>query len=233
MVLYVCYSPLVEAVDLFEVTWPRACPLDQNGRALPDIQGVIIAMGMVYRDAALALHLFTLTSNTYERNMVGENRQMPIDGIPIHYFGQLPALYAREFIYSLDTFLKCAQAISRMPDAPSAILGAINDFQQAFPRLIDVRDSAHHLEDRSQRKARNRPLNLQPVSNSAFEAPNGMLIIGAIRGRNYGTTIADGTYVEVEISEDSMNKFQAIYQSILAAFNWPINPFDAYRAQRE
>jgi hypothetical protein len=207
-------------MQLFEVTWSGIFPVDQNGQPLRNVEILLHAIDSVYRDATLALHFFRSALATYVDHMRSADSRAAIGDIPVKYFAQLPAMYGREFVYSLDTFLKCVRALSNIPNVPASIVAVIDDFQRDFPNLLSVRDSAHHLEDRVQGMVRNRPLNLQPVSNSAFNAPNGALIIGVIRGENYGITAADGSYVEVAVTESSMNKLKVLYERLLNIFDW-------------
>jgi len=101
------------------------------------------------------------------------------------------------------------------------------DFEQAFPSLRDVRNSAHHMEDRIRRlKTGNKPIAVQPTSNDSFVTKDQAMVLDSLRGNNYGTTLASGEYAEVEVSNDSMSKLQSIYQSLLDGLKWRDSGFN-------
>ncbi|MXF14398.1 hypothetical protein FQ010_27010, partial [Escherichia coli] len=78
-----------------------------------------------------------------------------------------------------------------------------------FPDLRGVRNSTQHREDRARGLGVGRepkPLNLQPISNTFINAPQGALILNNLNGTKFGSTMSDGHYGEVDISPESLSK---------------------------
>ncbi|MCV5180175.1 hypothetical protein OFC21_32670, partial [Escherichia coli] len=79
------------------------------------------------------------------------------------------------------------------------------------------------LEDRARGLGAGRepkPLNLQPISNTFINAPQGALILNNLNGTKFGSTMSDGHYGEVDISPESLSKMQSIVQGVLDSFKW-------------
>lgn len=136
----------------------------------------------------------------------------------------LPFLYAKSFLYSLDSFDKFLNVIAAEEYTPKILSSLSSRLTEHFPDLRGVRNTVQHIEDRSRflgagRKPKN--LDLKPISNSAIHAPNGgVLVLNQLNGTKYGSTKADGDYGEVDVSPESMEKLQSILQETLEAFPW-------------
>lgn len=137
-------------------------------------------------------------------------------------------IHARAFLYALDTFDKFLGVLSRENDVPDEIREMPKKIAIAFPHLREVRNTAHHLEDRSRGLGKSRgkgkapePLDLKPIDNEIVHAPNGgVLILNSLNGTRYGSTMADGHYGEVDVSAESMSHLQSIMIQTLQAFKW-------------
>jgi len=141
--------------------------------------------------------------------------------LPEEYQHRLPFIHAKSCVYALDTLVKAMRLLAGIPSVPSTVSDALDDFNEAFPDLVHVRDSSHHAEDRVQGKRRDVRIELGPVTNDAIHAPGGgVLISDMLINNRYGGTLGDGSYGEVEISADSVVVAQACVQRILSAFEW-------------
>lgn len=145
-------------------------------------------------------------------------------GQPREFEQNLPLIYARAFLYALDSFEKFFGVLSREEGVPAEVAKLHVKIGEAFPDLRNVRNSVQHLEDRSRGLGAGRdpkPLDLKPVDNNMVNAPNGgVLILNSLNGSKYGSTMADGHYGEVDVSPESMERLQKILQSTLELFNW-------------
>lgn len=141
--------------------------------------------------------------------------------IPREFEHNTPFLYARAFLYALDAFDKFLGVLSKTKDIPEELIKLHGRMAFAFPHLRAVRNSVQHLEDRARSLGvGGKPLDLKPINNSMVNAPGGALILNCLNGSNYGSTMADGHYGEVEVSPESMIKLQEILQAVLQAFKW-------------
>ncbi|MGI9148521.1 MAG: hypothetical protein ACR2IK_18540 [Chloroflexota bacterium] len=103
--------------------------------------------------------------------------------LPRSYTHRLPLLHAKSFLYALDTVLKALAQLAHIEGVPARVETELANYRSAFPSLKDVRDSAHHVEDRVHGKARNKKLVLKPVQNAAISAPTGgALIVDMLNG---------------------------------------------------
>lgn len=51
-------------------------------------------------------------------------------------------------------------------------------------------------------------------------APGGALILNSLNGNNFGATMADGHYGEVEVSQSSLGTIRDHIESLVGAFPW-------------
>ena len=131
-------------------------------------------------------------------------------------------IYARSFLYALDTFDKFLDVLSEEADVPERLQSLSQKFKGMFPDLRGVRNTSQHLEDRTRGLGvGGKALDLKPIENSLISAPNGgALVLNGLNGTKYGSTMSDGHYGEVDISPESMGKLQEIFQEILITFEW-------------
>lgn len=145
-------------------------------------------------------------------------------GQPREFEHNLPFVYARAFLYALDSFDKFLGVLSREEGVSVVVAQLHAQISEAFPDLRGVRNTAQHLEDRSRALGAGRnpkPLDLKPVENKMVNAPNGgVLILNSLNGSKYGSTMADGHYGEVDVSPESMERLQNILQNTLELFKW-------------
>ena len=130
-------------------------------------------------------------------------------------------IYAKAFLYALDGFDKFLGVMSKEPGIPAGVVDAAGRVTEIFPHLRGVRNTAQHLEDRARGlDQRKKKIDLAPVENGAFSSPSGALFLNCLNGTQYGSTMSDGHYGEVDVSPDSMRKLQNLMQDVINAFNW-------------
>lgn len=129
---------------------------------------------------------------------------------------------ARAFLYAADGLYKLIGVMSKEPGAPVELAVIHADFNKQFPALVEVRNSAHHPEDRIRGLGRNgKPIAPAPIQTDAIHASvGGVLVVDQLDGSRYGTTMADGHYGQIDVSPDSMAKLQVIVQGVIDAFQW-------------
>jgi hypothetical protein len=93
--------------------------------------------------------------------------------LPKEYRHLLPFMYAKVFVYAIDSMRKALRELRRLAGLPATVVAQVDAFEAAFPTLRQVRDSTAHEEQRRLGLDRNRqPLQLkEPV-----------LVIGSLRG---------------------------------------------------
>lgn len=131
-------------------------------------------------------------------------------------------IFAKAFLYALDSFEKFLDVLSVEEDVPESLQQLHQKFKDIFPDLRGVRNTSHHIEDRIRGLGvGGKELDLKPIENSFIYAPGGgVLAINNLNGTKYGSTMSNGHYGEVDISPDSMEKLQEIIQEVLMSFKW-------------
>ncbi|MEW6155731.1 MAG: hypothetical protein AB1673_17385 [Actinomycetota bacterium] len=86
--------------------------------------------------------------------------------VPQSYLRRGAFLYAKVFLYALDTIGKTLRVLAGTTGTPATLEAIRQYFYDALPSLTAVRDTAHHMEDRARGVSRRGdPLILQPVAN--------------------------------------------------------------------
>lgn len=143
--------------------------------------------------------------------------------LPSEFKKKKAFIYARAFLYALDSFEKFLNVLKQQPQVPQTVSELHVKFSSIFPQLRGVRNSAQHMEDRSRGLGAGKnpkPLELKPIENGTFSAPDGAIILDYLNGTKYGNTMADGHYGEVDVSPSSMKSLTSIFQSLLDSFEW-------------
>jgi hypothetical protein len=141
--------------------------------------------------------------------------------LPESYKHRLPFIHAHTVLYALDNIGKSLGRLTEIDGLPAAVTVARDDYQASLPDLVDVRDSAHHTEDRARGlDRRGRPLILQPVYNRLANAPGGFIGLSNLNGNKLGYTTSSGRYCEIEISAKSVEAGQVAVQHVLDALSW-------------
>lgn len=141
--------------------------------------------------------------------------------LPKSHQHRIMFLHARSFLYALDNVEKFLKVISNFNGVPPQVSEQHLQFNKEFPDLTEVRNSAHHLEDRSRGLDKNRkPIKLKPVMEDFIVGSQGDLILDNLHGSKYGCTMSNGHYGVVDVSLDSLLKVQSIIQNVFDAFEW-------------
>lgn len=141
--------------------------------------------------------------------------------IPSDLKNKLIFIHAKTFLYALDNFEKQFKKLLINETIPELCNSFHIKLIEHFPNLRELRNSAHHQEDRIRGEKFGKKIDLKPISNKIIDAPNGgVLITNSLNGDKYGGTLGDGTFGEVEVSVDSMNKLQSILQEFINSLEW-------------
>jgi len=136
-------------------------------------------------------------------------------------------LYAKAFLFALDTFQDMLGALIAVLDGPEVLETIRTDFgDNKFPGLREVRNSAHHEADRARRIRRGRgnkeeEIEAQPMpADSDFLPGVKVFEVSNLRRASFSTTLRDGSNAQVDVTQESMLKLQATYQEVLNSLEW-------------
>jgi hypothetical protein len=158
-----------------------------------------------------------------ETEILFKREQWQAGRLPREFEHNQPFIYARSFLYAIDSFDKFLKVLSATDGVPSEISTQYDELGKAFPALRGVRNTAQHMEDRARGLGAGtnpKPLDLKPIDNNMVKAPGGVLMLNCLNGTKYGNTMADGHYGEVDVSPSSMDALHAIFQQVIALFKW-------------
>lgn len=154
--------------------------------------------------------------------IIYKRRKWSSGQIPSAFSNPLVFIHARTFLFALDNFERLLAVLSNEEGAPSAELNKEHKLlRENFPNLREVRNSAHHQEDRVRQLSRKKTIDLKPINNNFIYAPyGGVIITNSLNGTKYGWTLSDGNYGEVDVSEQSLRITGEILQNVLNLFIW-------------
>lgn len=153
------------------------------------------------------------------RQVMLENLQRGV--VPQRLLHTVPFIYAKAFLYAADEIGKIMDRLAEESDLPEPACDACRAYYSSFPSLREVRHSAQHIEDRGRGLGRGeKPLDLKPVNNRMVTAPGGALIVNSLNGNNFGATMADGHYGEVEVSRSSLATIRDHVELLVGALPW-------------
>ncbi|EPB2247024.1 hypothetical protein ACRC59_000346 [Citrobacter youngae] len=140
--------------------------------------------------------------------------------LPSFLQNSLPFIYAKSFLYSLDTIEKLINTLSNQI-SDSAELSAIKGLMsENFPDLLHVRDSSHHIEDRVLGKHRKKVIELQPIDSDGIKTDGGVLVLSHLSGSSFSCTMFDGHLGKVDVTRETLNIVRDIIQRIINSFKW-------------
>lgn len=145
---------------------------------------------------------------------------------------RLPFIHAQTFVRALARVGRGLRELEKLDTgaAKAEIRAARGEFDRALPALKEVRDSVEHAEDRLRGRNRHgQTMTLAPIQNRMVNAPGGgVLIADALNGRNFGSTVDDGSYKEVEMSDATVEIARASVQRALDALPWMPHAYPRY-----
>lgn len=140
--------------------------------------------------------------------------------LPSYLQNSLSFIYAKSFLYSLDTIAKLINTLSNQI-GDSAELSKINSMMcENFPDLLHVRDSSHHIEDRVLGKQRKKFIELQPIDSDGIKTDGGALVLSHLSGSSFSCTMFDGHLGKVDVTRESLNIVRDIIQRVIDSFKW-------------
>lgn len=142
--------------------------------------------------------------------------------IPASYLHRVPFIHARTFVYALDGIVKALKKMTELPSTPAGVAAALAALGAALPNVVDVRDSAHHVEDRARGKGRReRDLPRQAIDSHGIRAPGGgVVVLDQLYGNSLAYSVASGHLRDVEVSGATLAHAQRAVQATLDAFSW-------------
>lgn len=132
----------------------------------------------------------------------------------------LPFMYAKAFLYALDSIMKALGVLTRSP-LQSKAAEALEELRASVPDIALIRNTAQHYEDRARwLGTAGKPLDMQPIDNQMISAPDGALVLNSLNGAHYGCTVADGRYAEVDVTAATLLAARNAIQKVLDSIVW-------------
>ncbi len=141
------------------------------------------------------------------------------------------SMYAREFIFALDNFIKQLRGMGKDPAASPALKTTVENFTACVPGIVDVRNSLHHQEDRNRGQSKRgrsiaRPsrtpkqLEWEGWDFSFLQLSLPLLVDMKFDGSKVAFTVQDGHTIEIDISESAVEEMIRTLQRVIDAFRW-------------
>ncbi len=160
-------------------------------------------------------------SASQEAEVLWRREQWSTGRLPLRLRIAKPFVAAKGFLFAADNIEKQIATLASATGAPASVAGIHAQVGLAFPSLRELRNSAHHLEDRARGLDRKgRKLDLKPVNAGGIAAPGGALVIGNLNGSTFGCTLKDGSFGQIDVTEGSLAKLGDIVQNVLDALPW-------------
>ena len=131
-----------------------------------------------------------------------------------------PFIFAKAFIHSLDLFGKFLNDIAQDHSSPKNISTISDQFFKEVPDLKEVRNSIQHAEDRSKGMVWNKEIDLKPIDMEKISIQGAALVSMGLNGRKFGTTMADGHYGAIDITEDTVVIMRTALLAVYSEFEW-------------
>jgi hypothetical protein len=131
--------------------------------------------------------------------------------VPSKYLFMAPFMDAKAFVSALDTVRKLLTQIKDESGVPLQVAQQVATFQAQFPGLKRTRDSIQHIDERILYQAWGK--SMPPRLGTALQLEN-------LVGNRIATTAADGSTVDVEVSQQSLEQAVTCVQGVINAFTW-------------
>lgn len=145
-----------------------------------------------------------------------ENGNMPRD-----LFSPIILIYAKSFIYALDTIEKFLRGLKQIEGTPEQCNEIHTQMIQSFPTLTKIRNTTQHIDERSQGIGTNgKKMKLHPIESDFIKSDGETLVLSSLFGNKFGCTLGNGHYGEIEVSPESLVKLRDIIQLTFDSFTW-------------
>ncbi|EPZ2455566.1 hypothetical protein ACXLRS_000707 [Citrobacter youngae] len=124
-------------------------------------------------------------------------------------------IYAKSFVYALDTIVETIGNLISMEGVSELVSIKRNEINEKFPDLRGVRNTTHHMGDRS--------VGLKVVDKNKkvpIKRDKNGLILNNLINSELNTLMGNGKQGSISISNESMEAMRAIVQDILDSFDW-------------
>ena len=137
------------------------------------------------------------------------------------YARQAPFLFARSFLFALDMIGKTLRGMGDKAGVPSGVKSASAWFSQQLPTLVQIRDSAHHADERAVGEVRGKPIQPKPIlGQGGIIAPGGAMVMDNLYGSTFGYTSEDGEFLQVDVTAATAEIARAAIQQAIDALPW-------------
>jgi|WetSurMetagenome_2_1015567.scaffolds.fasta_scaffold20695_6 hypothetical protein len=141
-----------------------------------------------------------------------ENVKQFVERTPSKYTDCLNTVYARSFVYALNSVGTLLNALRENFYPPDSVKLLISEYEFCFANLKYIRNSSMHIEDRGRGVVRKRGKESKILTN--------ILLLGSFNERCFDFTGEDGKIYGVEISESTLLSVHRILQAIINAYTW-------------
>ena len=141
---------------------------------------------------------------------------------PDSYQHAVPFLYAKSFLYAVDSVAQALALLTKEPWANDTIQTVAAEWETAFPTIRKVRNTSQHQEERILRRGPGgKAITTQAIDNPMIKAPEGSVtILNHLNGNHFGCTMVDGHFGEVEVSGETLIATGSLVQGTIDAFAW-------------
>ncbi len=176
-----------------------------------DLEIVFSFINNAFEEAIIAFEMFTplIGQSPPSASSPEESNDVALYFAPNHDTA-LMSLYAKAFVYSLNTIDKLLPILKKRPNAPQQIISLSDSFHQIFGYLKHIRDSLMHLEHRG--------LGLNRKGERIESGP--IRHFGSFAGDHYFFMGEDGETYNVKIATSTLQCAREIIQNIINAYEW-------------
>lgn len=182
-------------------------------RAATEVERMMLHVAQEFCTANSALILF--------------EEEIPVGSMPKDFVLKRRLIAARAFLYAIDNIDKGLQVLSKEAVAPPELANDCHALAEIFPDLRQVRNSAHHMEDRVRGLGRNgNRIQAKPIELPGIVSGGGNMFLDCVIGKSFASHMADGHLGRVEVSVESLIKLRELLHGVFARFEWigsPIN----------
>jgi len=153
---------------------------------------------------------------------LGYKRAMPDshDG----YVVQASTAFGDMFVAALHTAQRSMRELSGIEGLTGAVQQAVSNLDAVYPALKGVRDSAAHVEEPAQGKARKNPITPQMqtlrLGSGSVTLPGNVRTVHHHGDESFGHGGVDGLIELVSMKESDFRKAVGIVQGLVDAFPW-------------